>query len=127
MKKTEEPDEETENLQQPIIDPYQDLEIAYVAQICLTWEALHCQYTQLSQIVLCQPENPICYNHSAQHLQQFQVLLQRFIENEPFQGGLRAEIYARARNILPKLLQIPNVQGKSLRIDGGKSRKLGFS
>ena len=127
LKKIEEPDEENEHLQQPIIDPYQDLEIAYVAQICLTWEALHCQYTQLSQMVLCQPENPTCYNHSAQHLQQFQVLLQRFIENEPFQEGLRAEVYARARSILPKLLQIPNIQGISLRIDGGKSRKLGFS
>ncbi|OMO65554.1 Ribosomal protein L34Ae [Corchorus olitorius] len=113
LKKIEEPDEETENLQQPINDPYQDIETAYVAQICLTWEALHCQYSQLSQIVLCQPENPTCYNHSAQHLQQFQVLLQRFIENEPFQDGLRAEIYARARNILPKLLQIPNIQGSN--------------
>ncbi|OMO76068.1 Ribosomal protein L34Ae [Corchorus capsularis] len=111
LKKIEEPDEETENLQLPINDPYQDIETAYVAQICLTWEALHCQYSQLSQIVLCQPENPTCYNHSAQHLQQFQVLLQRFIENEPFQDGLRAEIYSRARNILPKLLQIPNIQG----------------
>ncbi|XWS11630.1 hypothetical protein CRYUN_Cryun37aG0015200 [Craigia yunnanensis] len=59
LKKIEESDEETEHLQQPIIDPYQDLEIA-------------------------------------------------------------AEIYARARNILPKLLQIPNIQGLSLRIDGGK-------
>ncbi|MBA0663243.1 hypothetical protein Goklo_003366 [Gossypium klotzschianum] len=111
LKKIEEPDEEAEQLQQSINNPYQDLETAYVAQFCLTWEALHCQYSQLSQIVLCQPENPICYNHSAQQLQQFQVLLQRFIENEPFQDGPRSEIYARARNILPKLLQIPNIQG----------------
>ncbi|KAL1146686.1 hypothetical protein V6Z11_A10G002800 [Gossypium hirsutum] len=113
LKKIEEPDKEAEQLQQSINKPFQDLETAYVAQFCLTWEALHCQYSQLSQIVLCQPENPICYNHSAQQLQQFQVLLQRFIENEPFQDGPRSEIYARARNILPKLLQIPNIQGKS--------------
>ncbi|KAK8487387.1 hypothetical protein V6N13_093146 [Hibiscus sabdariffa] len=111
LKKIEEPNEDTEHLQLPTKDPYNDLEIAYVAQICLTWEALHCQYTQLTQIVLCQPDNPACYNHSAQLLQQFQVLLQRFIENEPFQDGLRAEIYARARHVLPKLLQIPNIQG----------------
>ncbi|KHG18983.1 hypothetical protein F383_03905 [Gossypium arboreum] len=111
LKKIEEPDEEAEQLQQSINNPFQDLETAYVAQFCLTWEALHCQYSQLSQIVLCQPENPICYNHSAQQLQQFQVLLQRFIEDEPFQDGPRSEIYARARNILPKLLQIPNIQG----------------
>ncbi|KAK8664990.1 hypothetical protein V6N13_084756 [Hibiscus sabdariffa] len=111
LKRLEEPNDETEHLQHSINDPYQDLETAYVAQLCLTWEVIHCQYSQLSQIVLCRPENPICYNHSAQQLQQFQVLLQRFIENEPFQEGPRAEIYARTRNILPKLLQIPNIQG----------------
>ncbi|KAK9281426.1 hypothetical protein L1049_004328 [Liquidambar formosana] len=111
LKKIEEPEDETEHLQQPENDPFQDLETAYVAQICLTWEALHCQYTQLSQKISCQPENPTCYTHSAQQFQQFQVLLQRFIENEPFEQGFRAEIYARARNVLPKLLQVPIVRG----------------
>ncbi|KAJ0075185.1 hypothetical protein Patl1_35178 [Pistacia atlantica] len=116
MKKIEEPEEETEHLQQPARNAYQDLETAYVAQMCLTWEALHCQYTQLCQKISCQPENPTCYNHSAQHIQQFQVLLQRFIENEPFERGLRPEIYARTRNVFPKLLQVPNIKGKFLRI-----------
>ncbi|EEF48718.1 uncharacterized protein LOC8259956 [Ricinus communis] len=111
LKRIEEPEDEMEHLQQSQNDPYQDLEKAYVAQVCLTWEALHCQYTQLSQKILCQPESSTCYNHSAQHFQQFQVLLQRFIENEPFQEGLRAEIYARARNLLPRLLQAPNGKG----------------
>ncbi|KAA8540161.1 hypothetical protein F0562_024276 [Nyssa sinensis] len=111
LKKIEEPENETEHLQQLGNDPYLDLEMVYVSQVCLTWEALHCQYTQLSQKISCQPENAACYNHSAQQFQQFQVLLQRFIENEPFEQGLRAEIYARTRNSLPKLLQVPNVQG----------------
>ncbi|XP_024934137.1 uncharacterized protein LOC107428183 [Ziziphus jujuba] len=106
LKKIEEP----EQLQQPQNDPYQDIETAYVAQICLTWEALHCQYTQLSQKISCQPENPTCYNHSAEQFQQFQVLLQRYIENEPFEEGQRAEIYARARKLLPRLLQVPNAK-----------------
>lgn len=110
LKKMEEAEDEAEHLQKPDNNPYQDLETAYVAHICLTWEALHCQYTQLSQKISCQPENPTCYNHSAQQFQQFQVLLQRFIENEPFEQGPRVEIYARARNLLPKLLQVPNVQ-----------------
>lgn len=114
MKKIEEPEDETEHLQQLQIDPYHDIETAYVAQICLAWEALHCQYTQLTQKILCQPENPTCYNHSAQLYQQFQVLLQRYIENEPFEQGLRPEIYARARKFLPKLLQVPNAKGKIL-------------
>ncbi|XP_028772082.1 uncharacterized protein LOC114729261 [Neltuma alba] len=106
-----ETDDETEHLKRPHNDPYQDLETAYVGQVCLTWEALHCQYSQMCQKISWQPENPICYNHSAQQFQQFQVLLQRFIENEPFEKGLRAEIYARTRNTLPKLLHVPNVQG----------------
>ncbi|KAK3004331.1 hypothetical protein RJ639_018555 [Escallonia herrerae] len=111
LKKFEEHEDETEHLQQPANDPYQDLETAYVAQLCLTWEALHCQHTLLSQKISCQPESPTCYNHSAQQFQQFQVLLQRFIENEPFEQGLRAEVYARTRKSMPKLLQVPNVQG----------------
>ncbi|MED6168983.1 hypothetical protein PIB30_017128 [Stylosanthes scabra] len=111
LKKFEGPDDETEHLQQPEHDPYQDIETAYVGQICLTWEALHCQYSHLSHKISWQPENPMCYNHSAQQFQQFQVLLQRFIENEPFEQGLRTEIYARTRNTLPKLLQVPNIQG----------------
>ncbi|KAK7349067.1 hypothetical protein VNO77_06124 [Canavalia gladiata] len=111
LKKFEAPDDETEHLQQPENDPYHDIETAYVGQICLTWEALHCQYSHMSQKISWQHENPICYNHSAQEFQQFQVLLQRFIENEPFEQGLRAEIYARTRNNLPKLLQVPNIRG----------------
>lgn len=111
LKKIEEPEDETEQLQQPENDPYQDIEMAYVAQLCLTWEALHCQHSQLSHKISRQPENPTCYNHSAQQFQQFQVLLQRFIENEPFEHGLRPEVYARARISMPGLLQVPNVRG----------------
>ncbi|CAH8383301.1 unnamed protein product [Eruca vesicaria subsp. sativa] len=113
LKKMDVPEEEEdiEHLQQTEIDPCQDLETAYVAQLCLTWEALHCQYTQLSHLISCQPETLTCYNHTAQQFQQFLVLLQRYIENEPFQQGSRAELYARARNAMPKLLQAPKIQG----------------
>lgn len=114
LKKIEEPNDETEHLQEPEIDPYHDIETSYVAQVSLSWEALHCQYTQLNQLISCQPENPTSYNHSAQQFQQFQVLLQRFIENEPFEEGLRPEIYARTQRLLPKLLRVPNIQGKVL-------------
>ncbi|KAL1319708.1 hypothetical protein HN51_064488 [Arachis hypogaea] len=125
LKKFEGPDDETEHLQQPEHDPYQDIETAYVGQMCLTWEALHCQFSHLSHKISWQPENPTCYNHSAQQFQQFQVLLQRFIENEPFEQGLRAEIYARTRNTLPKLLQVPNIQGSEHEfIDESDSRVL---
>ncbi|XAR49784.1 hypothetical protein NMG60_11003923 [Bertholletia excelsa] len=121
LKKIEEPDDESKHLQQPERDPHLDLETAYVAQVCLTWEALHSQYTQLIQKISCQSENTTCYNHSAQQLQQFLVLLQRYIENEPFQQGSRAEIYARSRNSLPKLLQVPNIKGSDQRETGEES------
>ncbi|KAL5541419.1 hypothetical protein UlMin_043463 [Ulmus minor] len=124
LKKFEEPDDETEHLQQPQNDFYQDIETAYVAQICLTWDALHCQYTQLCQKITCQPENPTCYNHSAQLFQQFQVLLQRYIENEPFEEGLRPEIYARARKLMPKLLQAPNVKASDMKEIEGEDSSL---
>ncbi|KAI3867724.1 hypothetical protein MKX03_021850 [Papaver bracteatum] len=90
-------------------DPYQDLETAYVTYICLTWEDLHCQYTQLSQKILSNPENPTCYSCVAQLFQQFQVLLQRFVENEPFEQGLCPEIYARTRSSFTKMLQVPSI------------------
>ncbi|KAK9097724.1 hypothetical protein Syun_024769 [Stephania yunnanensis] len=97
--------------QQQQDDPYQDLETAYVAHICLTWEALHCQYMQLNQKISLRPDDSTAYNHAAQHFQQFLVLLQRFIENEPFEQGLRVENYARARKSFPSLLQVSSIQG----------------
>ncbi|KAI3841466.1 hypothetical protein MKX03_021115 [Papaver bracteatum] len=110
-KKEEHPQEngEEEYLQPQQDDPYQDLETAYVTHICLTWEALHYQYTQLSQKILSNPENPTCYSRVAQLFQQFQVLLQRFVENEPFDQGLRPEIYARTRSSFTKMLQVPSI------------------
>ncbi|XP_015077932.1 uncharacterized protein LOC107021740 [Solanum pennellii] len=111
LKKMDEFQDESQHLHQPVADINQDLETAYVAQLCLTWEVLHCQYTQLSQKISIQPDSPIFYNHSAQQFQQLLVLLQRFIETEPFEPGTRPEIYARMRNALPMLLQVPKVQG----------------
>ncbi|KAJ8560161.1 hypothetical protein K7X08_004219 [Anisodus acutangulus] len=111
LKKMDESQDETEHLHQTVADLYQDRETAYVAQLCLTWEVLHCQHTQLSQKISCQSDSPISYYQSAQQFQQFLVLLQRFIETEPFEPGTRPEMYARMRNALPMLLQAPKVQG----------------
>ncbi|XP_071686112.1 uncharacterized protein [Rutidosis leptorrhynchoides] len=108
----QDPEGETQHLHQPENDPYLDLETSYVSQVCLTWEALHCQYTQLRHIIASQSENSKCYNHTAQQFQQFQVLLQRFIENEPFERGLRPQVYAQTRNSFSKLLQVPNILGQ---------------
>ncbi|RCV31879.1 hypothetical protein SETIT_6G213200v2 [Setaria italica] len=112
FKRRDELQEDCEQLQQKQSedDPYQTLETAYVAHVSLSWEALHCTYVHLSLIVAAQPDNPTTYSCAAQAFQQFQVLLQRFVENEPFEHGTRVEIYARSRSLLSKLLQVPTFQ-----------------
>lgn len=39
------------------------------------------------------------------------MLLQRYIENEPYEHGKRPEVYARMRSLAPKLLQVPEYRG----------------
>ena len=99
-------------------DPYPELERVYVAQICLTWEALNWNYTTFRRhnagvggtMML---EARCCPARVAQEFQQFQVLLYRFMENEPFEHGRRPEVYARMKNSSPKLLLVPEFRGTS--------------
>ncbi|CAL9100665.1 unnamed protein product, partial [Musa textilis] len=92
-------------------DPYQELEIAYVAQISLAWEALNWNYVFFHQRKANgDGERFSCTARIAQQFQQFQVLLQRFIENEPYQRGRRPQVFARTRISSPKLLQVPEFQ-----------------
>ena len=90
-------------------NPYHELEAAYVAQICLTWEALNWNYKKFQEKRSSRLSefDPGCPGQIAQQFQQFQVLLQRYIENEPYEHGRRPEIYARMRLLAPKLLQVP--------------------
>lgn len=94
-------------------NPYHELEAAYVAQICLTWEALNWNYNYFQRLRAsfgCETDHG-CPATVAQQFQQFQVLLQRYIENEPYEHGRRPEIYARMRSLAPKLLQVPEYRG----------------
>ncbi|KAK1439826.1 hypothetical protein QVD17_05648 [Tagetes erecta] len=87
---------------------YHELEAAYVAQICLTWEALNWNYNFFHQLSASRKESdPGCPAYIAQQFQQFQVLLQRYIETEPYEYGRRPVVYARKRSLAPKLLQVP--------------------
>lgn len=89
-------------------NPYHELEAAYVAQVCLAWEALSWNYKYFKSLRASRLEEDTgCPAYVAQHFQQFQVLLQRYIENEPYEHGKRPEIYARMRSLAPKLLQVP--------------------
>lgn len=94
---------------------YHELEGAYVAQICLTWEALNWNYNFFHQLRASRRESdPGCPAYIAQQFQQFQVLLQRYIENEPYESGRRPIVYARMRSLAPKLLQVPEYRGNIL-------------
>ncbi|KAL9243423.1 hypothetical protein vseg_017313 [Gypsophila vaccaria] len=87
---------------------YRELEAAYVAQVCLAWEALNWNYANFQRkLISREEEHRGCPAYIAQQFQQLQVLLQRFIENEPYERGRRPEIYARIRNAAPKLLHVP--------------------
>ncbi|XP_021734936.1 uncharacterized protein LOC110740236 isoform X2 [Chenopodium quinoa] len=106
-------------------NPYNELEVAYVAQICLTWEALNWNYVTFKRKLVSKTElvDPGCPAYIAQQFQQFQVLLQRYNENEPYQRGKRPEIYARMRGHAPKLLQVPeyhDYEGEEKELSGGR-------
>ncbi|KAK7295356.1 hypothetical protein RJT34_18263 [Clitoria ternatea] len=88
---------------------YSDLEIVYVGQLCLSWEFLQWEYEQALKLWESDQYGLRRFNEVAGEFQQFQVLLQRFIENEPFQGP-RVENYARNRCAMRNLLQVPVIR-----------------
>ncbi|KAL8140308.1 hypothetical protein V2J09_006329 [Rumex salicifolius] len=70
-----------------------EVEWAYVAQICVAWELLsswdystfRCRLDLRRQQGIGPDPDPGFPTHAAQQLQHFQVLLQRYIENEPYE------------------------------------------
>ena len=85
-----------------------DFEMVYVAQSCLSWEALHHQYQKVEALSCLQ--TGFFYNNVAGKFQKFQILLERFMEDERCEGKRFAN-YARGRFSLKSLLQVPNVSG----------------
>ncbi|XP_047946778.1 uncharacterized protein LOC125193091 [Salvia hispanica] len=86
-----------------------DVEVVYAGQMCLSWEILQWQYEKALELWNSDPHSVHCYNEVVAEFQQFQVLLQRFIEDEPFQGG-RVQTYVKARCVLRNLLQVPLIR-----------------
>ncbi|XP_028780541.1 uncharacterized protein LOC114736826 isoform X2 [Neltuma alba] len=97
---------------------YSDLETIYVGQLSLSWEFLQWQYEKALEIWESDQYGTRRFNEVAGEFQQFQVLLQRFIENEPFQEGPRVENYVRNRYAMKNLLQVPVI-----REDNAKDKK----
>ncbi|XP_010317105.1 uncharacterized protein [Solanum lycopersicum] len=105
----------------PLKDPFQcvsrqrhselqsDVEVIYVGQMCLSWEFLHWQYGKALSLWDSDPRGTRTYNEVAGEFQQFQVLIQRFIENEHFQGP-RVQCYIKSRYDLRNLLQVPLIR-----------------
>lgn len=93
---------------------YIDLEMVYVGQLCLSWEFLQWEYEKALKLWESDQYRLLRFNEVAGEFQQFQVLLQRFIENEPFQGP-RVENYARNRCAMRNLLQVPVIRGENFK------------
>ncbi|KAK4347782.1 hypothetical protein RND71_034121 [Anisodus tanguticus] len=91
-----------------------DLEVIYVGQMCLSWEFLHWQYGKALSLWDSDPHGTRTYNEVAGEFQQFQVLLQRFVENEPFQGS-RVQYYIKGRYDLRNLLQVPVIREERIK------------
>lgn len=94
-----------------ILELYHDLELVYIGQVCLSWEILCWMYKKGQELLRYDPEGNHSYNQVADEFQQFQVLLQRFVEDEQFQGQ-RMQNYATSRCMIKCLLQVPTIRGE---------------
>ena len=84
--------------------------MVYVGQLCLSWEFLQWEYEKALELWESDQYGLRRFNEVAGEFQQFEVLLQRFIENEPFQGP-RVENYTKNRCVMRNLLQVPVIRG----------------
>ena len=103
---------ETEPLVQFRKETHGELENVYVGHMCLSWEILHWQYEKAIKLLESDVYGSRRYNEVAGEFQQFQVLLQRFLENEPFEEP-RVQHYIKKRRVLRNLLQVPVIRGKN--------------
>ncbi|KAJ0042861.1 hypothetical protein Pint_19209 [Pistacia integerrima] len=87
-----------------------DFEMVYVAQSCLSWEALHYQYTKVKSLAESTSQNGVFSGNVFGEFQKFQVVLERFLEDERCEGK-RIWNYVRGRFGLNSLLQVPQISG----------------
>lgn len=109
-KKDSNSDSDSDPMVKFIRELHGDLEVVYVGQLCLSWEFLQWQYEKAFELWESDPYGIRSYNEVADEFQQFQVLMQRFVENERFQGP-RVENYVKNRCVMRNLLQVPVIRG----------------
>ncbi|CAH8327172.1 unnamed protein product [Eruca vesicaria subsp. sativa] len=101
---------ECDPIERLVKEASRDFETVYVSQLCISWEMLHWQYTKLLEFDSHAATTTYQYNLVAGEFQLFQVLVQRFVENEPFQNSSRVETYLKNRRHFHNFLQIPLVR-----------------
>ncbi|XP_017238996.1 uncharacterized protein LOC108211813 [Daucus carota subsp. sativus] len=111
---------ETDPTKKFIKELQSDLELVYVGQMCLSWEILHWQYEVALDLWESDPRGIHRYNEVAGEFQQFQVLIQRFLEDESIEGS-RVQNYVKHRCVLRNLLQVPIIR-EDISKDKKKSR-----
>ncbi|XP_051149388.1 uncharacterized protein LOC127264070 [Andrographis paniculata] len=92
-----------------VVEMHRDLELVYVGQLCLSWEILRWLYAKAHELSGYDSLGNHFYNRTAEEFQQFQVVVWRFIEDEPFQGQ-RIQNYVRSRCAIRCLLQVPTIR-----------------
>ncbi|KAK4346599.1 hypothetical protein RND71_032938 [Anisodus tanguticus] len=103
-----------------------DLELVYVAESCLSWEALHHQYKKVEALCCSTSKNGVFYGNVAARFQKFQILLERFVEDDSC-GGKRHLNYVHRRSSQKNLLQVPVVSGyveSNERVNGETSKAI---
>lgn len=103
-----------QTLKKSMVDLSRDLERVYVGQVCISWEILHWQYTKAQELQEHHSQDCYTYNQVAGEFQQFQVLLQRFLEDELFEGP-RVQNYVSKRMAILSLLQVPIIKNDRLK------------
>ncbi|XP_062111613.1 uncharacterized protein LOC133823053 isoform X2 [Humulus lupulus] len=89
---------------------HKDFELVYVGQVCLSWEILHWQQTKVQELLQYDDvHGSRSFNLVASEFQLFQVLLQRFIEDESFRGP-RIDNYVKNRCVIRNLLHVPAIR-----------------
>lgn len=101
-------------------DLQRDLELVYVGQLCLSWEILKWQYGKALDLQDYDSWGSCHYNVAAGEFQQFHVLVQRFTEDEHYQGP-RIQQYLRNRCAQCHLLQVPVIKDDAKNGRGGDS------
>ncbi|KAK2636218.1 hypothetical protein Ddye_031010 [Dipteronia dyeriana] len=92
-----------------------EFELVYVGQLCLSWEILHWQYRKALELQEYDIQEYRQYNQVAEEFKLFQVLLQRFLENEPFQSLPRVKNYVNNRCAHCNFLHVPVIKDDSLK------------